>query len=603
MIPASPTAYIYVRWSSERQNEKESTERQLKACRTFAKTLGLPIKEMKDKGTSAFSGSHRSKGELGAFLLRAQAGTVPKGSWLICENLDRLSRENPQEAQYWLLTILRAGIHIHTTMDNHTYTPHERNASMHLMRALFSQDLAHEESQKKSNRTLSAAHNAILRNLGGDKYLACTAAAKPPWWITRRQQGRAYYNELKEDCAGLVKIMIDLTFEGMGSERIAQYLNKNHLPRPTGLSKEWKSSFVSKTLANPAIYGEANISLKETDTHPARDYLIPDYYPEIVSKARFYKMRALKKQAKCSKRKEEHVSLFGGMNILKCSLCGGSMYHNRQGGGVKRRYMCITGQQGGLCKPWSFTADWVEDALLRLCNNQIIEPRVDNSNQRAKEEIEMQLVQLKEEQNSLVELSVMAGDIEAIADKMKETQVKIQQLKANLHDVEVRIFSDSMESQSWKNLDDRIVDPNEHDLRREIRPRIADSVERIECTQVSRGHVKFKITFKNQIVVNCEREKNTFRFMRDEWGDLSGAPIDGQERADFLALHSHHVTNYGVDTKHRPLYVNVGLNTPRGVIYAPGRITSYPNSKFRPTKTDKDVEGPDEDDAFTFKKR
>jgi DNA invertase Pin-like site-specific DNA recombinase len=47
----------------------------------------------KDAGLSAFDGSNITRGKLGRFLDDVQAGRIPRGSSLIVESLDRLSRQ------------------------------------------------------------------------------------------------------------------------------------------------------------------------------------------------------------------------------------------------------------------------------------------------------------------------------------------------------------------------------------------------------------------------------------------------------------------------------------------------------------------------------
>ena len=76
-----------------------------------------------NKGTSAFTGTHRTKGHLGEFMRQREGGTIPKSSYLIIENPARLSREAPQEAQYWMLTIQRVGVRIHVAKEGVDFAP------------------------------------------------------------------------------------------------------------------------------------------------------------------------------------------------------------------------------------------------------------------------------------------------------------------------------------------------------------------------------------------------------------------------------------------------------------------------------------------------
>lgn len=60
------------------------------------KRHGLELDEnltMKDLGLPAYSGDRRKDGQFGAFLELIHDGNIPKGSMLLVESLDRLSRE------------------------------------------------------------------------------------------------------------------------------------------------------------------------------------------------------------------------------------------------------------------------------------------------------------------------------------------------------------------------------------------------------------------------------------------------------------------------------------------------------------------------------
>jgi DNA invertase Pin-like site-specific DNA recombinase len=64
---------------------------------------------------SAFSGAHRSNFDrhaLAAFLELVKAGRVPRGSYLIVESLDRLTREHIRPALTLLLNLIEAGVRV-----------------------------------------------------------------------------------------------------------------------------------------------------------------------------------------------------------------------------------------------------------------------------------------------------------------------------------------------------------------------------------------------------------------------------------------------------------------------------------------------------------
>ena len=75
--------------------------------------MGVVLDEeltFQDKGVSGFTGANLETGELGVFLERVKDGTIPRGSWLLVENLDRISRQSPRKAMRVIEDIVGAGV-------------------------------------------------------------------------------------------------------------------------------------------------------------------------------------------------------------------------------------------------------------------------------------------------------------------------------------------------------------------------------------------------------------------------------------------------------------------------------------------------------------
>ncbi|MDI7924944.1 recombinase family protein [Ferirhizobium litorale] len=92
-----PRAYSYVRFSTPEQMRGDSFRRQLQAAERYALTNGLVIDTkftFHDLGVSAFRGMNKSVGMLGEFLSYVRSGDIAAGSYLLVENLDRVSRAN-----------------------------------------------------------------------------------------------------------------------------------------------------------------------------------------------------------------------------------------------------------------------------------------------------------------------------------------------------------------------------------------------------------------------------------------------------------------------------------------------------------------------------
>src|SRR5262245_14110868 len=94
-------AYSYVRFSKKDQAGGDSLRRQTEATQAYCDRKGLKLDDrfcLRDLGVSAFNGTNAVKGALAGFLEGVRTGRVPKGSALIVENLDRLSRAHFEEA-------------------------------------------------------------------------------------------------------------------------------------------------------------------------------------------------------------------------------------------------------------------------------------------------------------------------------------------------------------------------------------------------------------------------------------------------------------------------------------------------------------------------
>src|SRR5262249_13197005 len=128
----------------------------------WCRKSGIPLDtslSLRDLGVSAFRGKHRSdKAALGHFLEAVRQGKVPKGSYLVIENLDRLSREEERTALRLWLDILDAGVNI-VQLHPETVFRHERSDMTDIIRAIIELSRGHSESRMKSVR-VSAAWDA-----------------------------------------------------------------------------------------------------------------------------------------------------------------------------------------------------------------------------------------------------------------------------------------------------------------------------------------------------------------------------------------------------------------------------------------------------------
>src|SRR5580692_11060030 len=107
-------AYSYRRFSSGKQSKGSSIQRQGEKAVEFCKRHNLELADVfTDSGVSAWKGKNFSPDfALGKFYELAQKGQIEKGSVLVIENLDRLSREEITDCAAKFLQIVNSGIAI-----------------------------------------------------------------------------------------------------------------------------------------------------------------------------------------------------------------------------------------------------------------------------------------------------------------------------------------------------------------------------------------------------------------------------------------------------------------------------------------------------------
>jgi DNA invertase Pin-like site-specific DNA recombinase len=113
LIPAKSKAYSYIRFSSARQRDGHSLERQTTKAADYAAERGFELDtqlNLKDLAVSGYRGKNIRTGALGLFLKAVDDGRVPRNSYLLVENVDRLTRADIPEAMALFLSIITNGI-------------------------------------------------------------------------------------------------------------------------------------------------------------------------------------------------------------------------------------------------------------------------------------------------------------------------------------------------------------------------------------------------------------------------------------------------------------------------------------------------------------
>ncbi|WP_084466170.1 MULTISPECIES: recombinase family protein [unclassified Aminobacter] len=246
-----PKAYSYVRFSTPEQMRGDSLRRQTQAAERYATLHGLDLDDkltFQDLGVSAFRGTNEEDGHLGEFLALVESGDVPRGSYLLVESLDRLSRQKPRRAVKLLERICEAGITVVTLNDGREYTAAALDDDpLALLVALLVAQRAHEESATKAKR-LREAWEAKRQNA---HKVPLTKIA--PAWVRLRDDRQGF--ELIPDRAAIVRRIFDMSLAGKGHQAIAEAFNREQLP-VFGRATHWHRTYIKKILGSSAVIGE-----------------------------------------------------------------------------------------------------------------------------------------------------------------------------------------------------------------------------------------------------------------------------------------------------------------------------------------------------------
>jgi DNA invertase Pin-like site-specific DNA recombinase len=449
-----PRVYSYTRFSTPEQAKGDSERRQIEAAQRYADQQKLTLDnslKLVDRGLSGFKGTHR-KGAFGAFLDHVKAGKVPRGSILLVENLDRLSREDfATQIQTVVVDILKQGIKIVTLSPQDEFTL-ENLSEGGAFRLVGYMLMGHAESKKKSER-LRAAWVQKRRIASKNEMLT---ARVPAWFSAKVEKtvtGRVISREIKviPEAAETIRLIFKLKLEGFGKNAIEKKLNKSAPWIPPGRKEKksgWRASYIQKILRNPAVIGEFQPHRLEAGKRVPDGDPIPGYFEGILAPDVFY---AVQKQIKSNHRTGGRTGKAVNVlkNLCRCGYCGGSAVFIDKG---KWKYLvCDSGRRGVGCGNHAIDYFEVEQTVLDNCAKLKPEMVLPDSTQQAKETknlqtrlagLEAELTGLERQMDNLVDQISNTG-IPALRERcearFQSLEAKQQQLRAEQDKAEAEL--------------------------------------------------------------------------------------------------------------------------------------------------------------------
>jgi hypothetical protein len=276
-------------------------------------------KTLRDEGVSAFKGKHAAKGQLSGFLRDVEAGKVPRGSVLVVEALDRLSREAALVAMGQFALIIGKGITIVTAKDKMEYSEASIKQNQgNLFMSLGVMIRANEESARKSGFSRDSLHQRARAWVAGDRTHRVGGFPLPSW--IRKTAAGTY--ELDPEYAHATRTAVNLYMSGHGMVGVTKELIEQGLkltPRGTFASQ------VERLVRSSSLIGELVIDVEaSSEKQPAARYVLDGYYPALLKLSQWHALQDMLKSralpAFSVKGTLPHV--LTGFGATVCGYCG-----------------------------------------------------------------------------------------------------------------------------------------------------------------------------------------------------------------------------------------------------------------------------------------
>lgn len=270
-------AYLYARFSSTEQRRGNSLARQIDYAKEFCARKGIALDEaltFTDAGVSGHKGKNHQVGALGLFLKACEQGRIARGSYLIVENLDRLSRENALDALHLLRTLLKThGITLVVIHPAAELTADNFDMLQGVL-AFIEFSRGHSESAAKSNRS----KDNWKRKRGAISDGVAMTARTPSW--VKLANGKMTLDAAK---AKVVRQIFEWSAKGFGQRVIARKLAEASIA-PIGGAAVWHESFIQKLLTSRTVLGEYQPCLYQEGVRVPASEPVTDYYPAAVTR-------------------------------------------------------------------------------------------------------------------------------------------------------------------------------------------------------------------------------------------------------------------------------------------------------------------------------
>jgi DNA invertase Pin-like site-specific DNA recombinase len=399
----------YYRYSTAKQH---SIEEQRRECRRYAQEQGWAVVyESQDAGISAWKHGREGRAGLDSLLVEAERGHLRNGVVLVYD-LDRMSRDFAVGYSD-ILALNRLDVAIADTK----HGLYSQTSLEGILLTVLTLHRAQQESEVKSRR-VSAAF-AKRREAG-------LWVGKPPFGYRRIAVDGGTNLEIIEDEAEGIREAYTMLVAGHTQAEVGRMLKAKH-PK-----HKWWATSVTRLLSNPTYAGY----------QPTGQRLVKGKHPPIITEGLFFQAQPLVKQKGGSRTAHSKRPLTG---LVLCPHCGEKMITSAvsapNGGRYIRCRKAIL-KLGCPCRNiQEATVNAVVMEYLRALEAATREDTAVSKLDRA-EGMAEELAALTARQERLIEAAQYAGDIRAIAAKIRDIEGQIAQLTADIERAKTKEVDD-----------------------------------------------------------------------------------------------------------------------------------------------------------------
>lgn len=509
-----PVAYSYVRFSTARQELGDSLRRQVGMAEEYCAKHDLDLHPVsyRDLGVSAFKRKNIEKGALAAFIDAVKQGKVAKGSFLVVEQFDRLSRADIDIAVRLLLDLVQSGITLVTLVDGKVWDRESIKDIGNLIIAIVFMSRANNESAMKAKRLSQVWGEKKKRAAEGSGHRIVTSEC--PRWLRANEDKTGFV--VLEDKVESIRKVFEMRIGGHGISSIMRRANLEQWPLPgksavqrSGESVEdfakrsaavvWHESLVGRLLKNRALLGEYQPFENDADDDNKRvpaGEPIKNYYPVVLDEQSF-----LRAQAKADRSGRfpgrRDASLKNWLQgLLRCT-CGNSFVRKNKDSKAQpgyARYYCTARNRGTTNCPSASASD-LENAVIAVVSGvapQHFEGTARTEELKARNDmLEVEVSATKQTRDRFVEaIAASKAPIPALVQRLTEAELAVSSAESALHSVRAELADLSADYDTvFANIVTAVRGIDSLDARARLREDLSRIIEKVVVHQAD-GYVR-----------------------------------------------------------------------------------------------------------------